>query len=164
MAGPGLAGARGSGRHAPAGVSWGRASGWAGRVGFASRRWGASGRGGAPRRGGEPGPPRRVRPPAWRVAEGGVRPVWDPRVGGNASPCLIPAGGGGGVPLPPPPLTPEPCGVWPPSRGGSDFPRGNGTKQHEECFRSSCGLASLRFKLAGLYRWAEYPKVAQDTQ
>lgn len=67
MAGPGRAGARGSGRHAPAGVSWGRASGWAGPGGFASRSWGASAGGGGPRRGGEPRPAR-------RVAEGGVRP------------------------------------------------------------------------------------------
>lgn len=64
MAGPGPADERDCGRHAPAGVSWGRASGWAGRVEFASRRWGTSGQRGVPAE--SRGPRKRVGALAWR--------------------------------------------------------------------------------------------------
>lgn len=88
-AGAGRAGARGCGRHAPAGVSWGRASGWAGRVRFPSL--GDLGAGRGPVASGL----------CLAVAEGGVRPrsllvptcVQDLRDGVNAFPCSTQAGG-----------------------------------------------------------------------
>lgn len=119
MAGPLRAGARGSGRHAPAGVSWGRASGWAGRDGFVSVAGGlGAGRDSRSRR--RAGAAKALGTPArwWQwEASGPGACVRDLRDGVNVL-LLLPAGV---IPT----LTLRAQSVRPPSRGDSDFKRGN---------------------------------------
>lgn len=166
MAGSGRAGARGGGgRHAPAGVSWGRASGWAGQVEFASRRRGTSRPGRGPHRGGEPRPtearrgPLRVRPRSLPVPTC----VQDLRDRVNALPCPTLAGG--------PNSTPHPGAlpVWPPK---SRLTLPQGTEGEETIIGRPaksvfCHSLVLRpwFQTSGFPQWAEMDYVvAEDTQ